>query len=987
MASESPKGSRCKKRWLSRVAAWQLTEWLVALLTYYELGCPKFTTQLVNALGSWQVSTRQNIAILELFEGTIPFCRAQPSEDWSRGRKTLYDTISSFYSNDVVVGDVSSCNNVAARQVRNEHISLPSTAGILDPCTALCPERQRVLKDMRQIIKPEEQWPDPLPRPCFMVDPAEEQGLRVRLVGCGLASLLAENEVPTDSYGRKLLAGVFAVPHKSDSDRLIFDRRLQNATEHRLQWCTLPHGSQLTQIRLEANEHVRGSGDDLSNYFYLLSHQPNWRSRSAFGRVFAGAEAAALGGDPGARYHLCLNIVAMGDLNSVDVAQATHEGVLTASGCLAAAEKLEYGNPVPRSSVWEGVYVDDHLVVGIVPKHKVAEESGPDYDLILRSREGYKSWELPTSDKKSYTLQKKFVAWGTEVDSDKGTAAAPLDRRIQLFYLTLLVLSGPGITLKMFQSLLGSYVHPFSHRKELMCVFSRSYRWLQTLSVGRVYKVPHDIRDELLGAALVLPCAHADLRASLSSTLTCSDATQVGGGVTSVEVAGECAEGLFRHGEHRGAYTRLDWGPDDWQLKPWTGHQLPEVLVDVIRGASWKVDRSFLFSQSDHVNVQEARALKSALVQHCLRSSAPEVCINGTDSRVCLGAFGKGRSSAPKLNNVLRQCLGLHLLCRKRLVQFWMASALNPADDPSRFVVLRQPQAVGSEASRLLRVGRTPSNKSVRGSHALCMLALEIFSGIGALSAALESSGFGVSAPMDAYPAKNVYVPEHDLLMPSVVKQLEALFAAGCYFYVHFGLPCSSFSRLQHWNGGTRTLAHPEGDCSLEREIIGNKLARITARLCLILHKAGCYFSIENPRFSYVWNFPPILKLLDVAFDVDFDQCMYGLRPPHIPQASHSTFHRKPTPLSSVSSKLHSKPTQNTFIKKPSRVRTNLSSLNGLSRVCSKDHEHFHCCGSVKTSNGWVSVAKAAGHYPLGLCETWANLVKHAAASKGRQCT
>ena len=116
-------------------------------------------------------------------------------------------------------------------------------AGILDPCTALCPERQRVLRDLSKIIKIEEHWPDPLPRPCLMVNPAEEQGLRHRLVGCGLASLLAEDEVPVDSYGRKLLAGVFAVPHKADADRLIFDRRPQNATERRLRWCTVTHGS------------------------------------------------------------------------------------------------------------------------------------------------------------------------------------------------------------------------------------------------------------------------------------------------------------------------------------------------------------------------------------------------------------------------------------------------------------------------------------------------------------------------------------------------------------------------------------------------------------------------------------------------------------------------------------------------------------------------------------------------------------------------
>ena len=139
VASVSPKRSRCRKRWLSRDGAWQVTEWLVALLTYYALGCPMSTAQLARALGSWHVSTNQNTA----FEGTTYFCGSQPSEDWSRGRKTSYDTLISFHSNSVVAGDVASCIKVVAKQVHTKHISLPSTAGILDPCAALCPDAKR----------------------------------------------------------------------------------------------------------------------------------------------------------------------------------------------------------------------------------------------------------------------------------------------------------------------------------------------------------------------------------------------------------------------------------------------------------------------------------------------------------------------------------------------------------------------------------------------------------------------------------------------------------------------------------------------------------------------------------------------------------------------------------------------------------------------------------------------------------------------------
>ena len=74
----------------------------------------------------------------------------------------------------------------------------------------------------------------------------------------------------------------------------------------------------------------------------------------------------------------------MGDLNSVDISQTTHECILNAAGCLAADCKLEYGSPVPKGKVWEGVYVDDYLIIGIVDKHLVEQKSGPDYELLCK---------------------------------------------------------------------------------------------------------------------------------------------------------------------------------------------------------------------------------------------------------------------------------------------------------------------------------------------------------------------------------------------------------------------------------------------------------------------------------------------------------------------------------------------------------------------------------------------------------------------------
>ena len=100
--------------------------------------------------------------------------------------------------------------------------------------------------------------------------------------------------------------------------------------------------------------------------------------------------------------------------------------------------------------------------------------------------------------------------------------------------------------------------------------------------------------------------------------------------------------------------------------------------------------------------------------------------------------------------------------------------------------------------------------------------------------------------------------------------------------------------------------------------------------------------------------YPPIAALLDVSFDVDLDQCMYGLSPPHVKKDS------------------------NVRIKKSTRLRTNVEGLKVLRKTCdrcSDPHSHYQCLGSVKVNGRSVSVAKSAGAYPPRLCAAWAAAV------------
>ena len=89
------------------------------------------------------------------------------------------------------------------------------------------------------------------------------------------------------------------------------------------------------------------------------------------------------------------------------------------------------------------------------------------------------------------------------------------------------------------------------------------------------------------------------------------------------------------------------------------------------------------------------------------------------------------------------------------------------------------------------------------------------------------------------------------------------------------------------------------------------------------------------------------MDLLDVSFDVSFDQCMYGLTDP----ASGACY------------------------KKPTTVVGNVPSLGLLSQACDHSHAHEQVIGKVCVDHVWISRSKIAGAYPKCLCQKWARIV------------
>ena len=110
---------------------------------------------------------------------------------------------------------------------------------------------------------------------------------------------------------------------------------------------------------------------------------------------------------------------------------------------------------------------------------------------------------------------------------------------------------------------------------------------------------------------------------------------------------------------------------------------------------------------------------------------------------------------------------------------------------------------------------------------------------------------------------------EFDLSRRSTQEFILGRAREGRLVYVHLGTPCQIWSIARR---GIRNHVRARA-----RERLGVEFA-LSASLCHILSRRGCYWSVENPRTSRLWNFDPIARLRGLAnvVEVNFDMSMYG---------------------------------------------------------------------------------------------------------------
>lgn len=823
----------------------------VAWSNFVILGCPDCRGAVSEPLESYGCGRRMRsftdrlLGEVEEFMSDVS-CTGEVACDGKRASLEesleLLAASNASYGAGTLPGGVSSKLS-AAMPVTASRIAIPEVAGTVDPRECLDDEKAQILDQLGSFRLPPDQWKEVV-KACHRVSEGEESALVRKLLNSKMVTLVPESELPRDHSGELMGGGFFCVAKNETEDRLIFDRRPENATMQRLRWSELPSAACFCRVLLQEDEYLRGSGDDLRNYYYALALPPNWIKYNSVGRRVDPSIVREWGGDPNISYRAAMRVLGMGDTNACDIAQAVHVHILSKAGLLSDDTRLTYGESVPQGPLLEGAYLDDLLIVyrqkmgfkiPLDGTFKPPQPQATDLDMqrTLAAEDAYQQAGLQRAVHKSFRACEKFKAWGASIDGIQGTVGAPLGVRQQVWWLILQVVQQGQCSKQALQRVLGYVCFIFQFRREFYSLQHHIYKYIDGMKDDCNYKLPAHILDELRSMAVHIPFSTWHMRKKLHTSILATDATPSSGGATRADLPPQLGALLWNQCEVRGEAVRLDRDMAFSDVLEGKQPKEPSQLASAVaESLHWHVVSSYHFRHTAHINLQEARALRREIVSMAedpQNFGRVQLCLN--DSRVVIGAVAKGRSSSFRLNGILRSMVPFLTLAQIALGLLWVETDSNAADYPSRFKLLPPPRSVPRWLGQL-------------GVPNVRLPGFEVFAGSARITKAFIEAGWAMLDPVDILWGSDVFAT-----------WVTTVIASGRIGWLWLAPPCSSFSALRNLDPGgpLRPKGKPEGNESNEEVKRGNALWRRALELANLAYNNGIPFFIEHPRNSKAW--------------------------------------------------------------------------------------------------------------------------------------
>ena len=433
-----------------------------------------------------------------------------------------------------------------------EH-SLPEGVGSLDLADFVSLGTRFYVNNFEEFMVPaEDQYLGKTPK--VMVEEAEWPSVCQGLVERGVCCFMEMQDV-FHVGGSPLLNRMFSVGKGEWTENLETQRLIMNLVPiNRL--CkslqsdvgTLPALPAMNSFLLEGGETLLLSSEDVRCFFYLFKVPASWCKFLAFAkRVPQHVLPPQLKGKDCVLSSL---VLPMGWLNSVSIAQHIHRNVVRASVLRlnpwqGGEHEIRKDKAFPKGNNLYRVYLDNFDQLEVVDSKVAKLIQGQPSTEVLALRQEYEALGLPRHPKKAVSRQARAEVQGALVMGDVGIAIPKPAKIMQYVFLCLELLRRGETKLKELQVVVGGFVYFCLFRRPLLCALNHVWSFMEKLKgfppVVRL-TLPDSVVEELVRFLALIPLAQLNFRTTVESMVTCSDASQDGGGIC-------CSVGLSGYGE------------------------------------------------------------------------------------------------------------------------------------------------------------------------------------------------------------------------------------------------------------------------------------------------------------------------------------------------------------------------------------------------------------------------------------------------------
>ena len=424
--------------------------------------------------------------------------------------------------------------------------ALPAEIGRV-PLREVCSYGARHFVDNIDLyIKPKEHWGKIAP-PKVMVSDADWEAVCKGLMDCGLCCALPQEEIFDTGEG-PLLNGMFGVSKEeviegTEVYRLIMNLIPFNSISEPLSGDvgTLPTWSSMTSLFLQPHEKLLISSEDVRCFFYTMSVPSDWVKYLAFNKQIP--DTALPEELKGRECYLASLVLPMGYLNSVSLAQHVHRNLALASGRDLSSgsqvntpdSELRKDLPFPDCDPRWHIYLDNYDLLERVEATQVLSLEGTEAPGVAALKAEYVKWEVPRNQKKSTARSTHAEVQGAQVDGSLGVAY-PKESKLLKYVMAALQLCDQGrSTQRQLQVVCGGLVYISMFRRPLLGCLNTVWQFISSFedNPGRSKVLPIQCKLEILRFLCLIPLARMDFRLEIDPRVSCSDASEHGGGLCS----------------------------------------------------------------------------------------------------------------------------------------------------------------------------------------------------------------------------------------------------------------------------------------------------------------------------------------------------------------------------------------------------------------------------------------------------------------------